>query len=147
DASADERFAEASAKYFKLRQLLEDIKALSKSLTPSEGLITAERNFMDGLEHVARDKHLISVLSSDSRLISIYNRIVDAYDAIIRSQLHIKELEKQEQSLEAEFLAQLKELFEKKDAAEKNKNDGKWVKIYNLLVDINDHYAKKQSIE
>lgn len=143
EAAADEGLLKLRKEHFIIAQMIDDMKLLIAHLAPSDGLLKAERHFMAGVEDVAADVHLKSILLSDDGLTSIYNKIVDAYNAVKQLQKSMKDEEIEQQKEENAFLAQLKEFFEKKELAEAKKDDSAWVKIFNLLVDINDHYAKK----
>ncbi|MFH1182236.1 MAG: Ig-like domain-containing protein [Candidatus Woesearchaeota archaeon] len=143
EAAANEKLAGLSKEHFKIAQLIDDMKMLLANIAPSDGLLKSERHFMAGVEDVAADAYIMSILMSDENLTSLYNKLVDAYNAIKKVQADIKEEEKEQQKEENAFLSALKDFFDKKELAEANKGDRKWVKIFNLLVDINDHYAKK----
>jgi hypothetical protein len=145
NASANEKLVKLSKEHFKIAQLLEDLSMLAKNSAPSDGLIKAERHVMAGMEDVASDKHILSIMMSDDDLTKTYNSIVDVYSAAKGAQKELEKTENEKQNLERQFLPALKQFFEDKELAESKKSDGKWVKIFNLLVDINDHYSKKLS--
>lgn len=127
-----------------IRQLKDDAKELLETFRKGESNLETEKNFLEGMEEVATSKRVIAAIAEDQDMASIYNSLVDVYSYIIgrhkKSELELKN----ELNAEAQLLKGFLALFEDKEQAESHAQDRQWVRIYNLLVDLNDHYQKKQ---
>ncbi len=143
NAAKSKEMAKASKDSFELKQLGLDIKLLLGSFAESQEDLKAEKNFLSSMEDVASDRLLVEDMSKNAGLTNIYNELVDAYKSV--AELHIKSMNERKREIDSEndLLKEISSLFDNSEEAEAHSADQKWVRIYNLFVDIYDHYKKK----
>ena len=95
---------------------------------------------------VAQDKHLISIIKSSEVLTEFYNQFVDAYE-YYKEQLNDKE-EGEECLIEKEtlFLKKVEEITSKPIIMEAIQTNTIYASLYNMLVDLYNHYRRRQEI-
>jgi hypothetical protein len=134
----------ASREDFELKQLIEDCERLLRTFKSGEPNKETETNFTQAMEEIASNKALTNKIALNEQLSETYNNLVDTYSYILHQHSESKKALKNELLAETELLKLLVPLFENKALSESKGEDTAWVRIYNLLVDLNDHYQKKQ---
>ncbi len=129
--------------YPELERLAEDLKKLSTVIEGDEStLIELSGNMKDAVTEIARDKLLLSVITANEAGVSHYNKVVDIYDYFLS-------LEK-DKAVNSKSITQLEGLFVQlfedsltSEFVDKHKDMADFVKAYNRLVELYDHYKKK----
>jgi len=149
ELSSEEILHNLAKDYPQFNDILKVIRSLDKALSKkkiNDRLI--ERivsRFFISVSEVVIDSHLMSVVKSSESLIIVYNEIVEVYESYT-SQLEEKHVvNEQLRKLEADFRKKIETISNNPTFIEKiRKNRLEF--IYNNLVDLYNHYKKKEEI-
>ena len=143
--SVDFNLADLSKDYPEFKNLLTILRGLNKN-DKNKGNIEKIERFLLSVAQIANDKHLISVINSSADLAGSYNTIVDLYEYYKgqidnKSRICTELIEK-----EALFSRKLEEITNKPIIIETIKANAKYASLYNSLVDLYNHYKKRQEL-
>jgi len=131
-----------------LQRLKEEDEGIEKKgrKKKEEGKIEKIERFLLSIAVVSQDKHLISVIKSSEALINIYNQLVDVYESY-KEQLDNKEII-EEDLIKKEFLfsKKIEEITNGPIVIETIKANVKYASLYNSLVDLYNHYKRRQEL-
>ncbi|MFH1641755.1 MAG: putative Ig domain-containing protein [Nanoarchaeota archaeon] len=126
---------EALSKYGKLKKnVSEHVKA---------GVVD---DIIQSVRDISADNHLMTVIKSDEKSVLLYNELVDVY-SYFKDQLDTKQsIQKQLAELEGEFKNKVAEFTNNAPVLEMIKSENNLISLYNSIVDLFNHYKKKEAI-
>ncbi len=148
--SSDIILENISKEHPQLKDVLDSIRKLNKEFTKKKTNKEKEEYLIEDMvisvTGVASDSHLMTVIKSDEKLVTLYNEIVDVFKHY-KDQIESKEkIEKEITQKESEFRKKIEEITKNPVTIEKVKMENKLVSWYNSLVDLYNHYKKKSEI-
>ena len=104
-----------------------------------------EEELMLEIEEISKP-HMISVVKSSKRYGNLYNKLVDLYEYFTKRHIDIQSKEKELAGIEREFTDEIKGMTKKPVVLDDVQKEAEFVSIYNSLVDLFNHYLKRQEL-
>jgi hypothetical protein len=104
-----------------------------------------EEEFLDEIKEISKSR-MRSIIMSDKRLIILYNNLVDIYEYYAAKHEKLKNKDNEIMNVERSFTDKIKELTKKVDIMEVIQETLDFVPVYNDMVDLFNHYTKKQEL-
>ena len=148
---AEPGFVELEKTYDEFKELAELIAVLGASLSSMSLDQPAQQRYHEELliiamEDISADKHLMMAIASNPIHIAIYNTLVELYELIKANHQRLHESSKEAASAERQVIEKLQAWVNEKESIEPLEKDQALVYVYNALVDLHDHYKKRQDI-
>lgn len=104
-----------------------------------------EEEFMDDMGEISMP-YLKSVVMSDKFYTRVYNRLVDIYKHLKEKDKKLKAKDEEIMGIERGFSDKIKDIAKKADIMGIIQNNKDFVRLYNNLADLFNHYAKKMQL-
>ncbi|MBI2133955.1 hypothetical protein HYU11_04705 [Candidatus Woesearchaeota archaeon] len=140
------KLKDLSQSYAEFDNVLKSITGLAKQFKSPEDFYYACADMKDSMEKIATDKYLIEILQADPGNVKIYNSLVDIYEFCNRTVFAFSEEDRKEIAKENELMNMIEKLLMSKPLLAVLETKDSVAKVHNRLVDIHDHYKKKQSV-
>ncbi len=139
-----------SMKYPEIKEILRCLKKLDRNLSKKEtkekDLVNSINDYISRLTEIAFDKHLIIVIKSDKRIISLYNGLIDIYDNYQKQINEKVEFNKNITDKETDFRRMLEKMTNRGVIIEKIRTTKELKSIYNDFVDLYNNYKRKEDL-
>jgi hypothetical protein len=146
EVSENLALAEATKKYPEFKSIIEDLKVLSRKYERNQECVEEEEMLMDDIEQITKDLHLMSIIVSNKRLVYVYNQLVDVYDYYKERRDSMRKYEKEVLEVEKRFNRKIQELTARDDLIEEIKKDIRFIRFYNILVELFEHYQREEEL-
>ena len=104
-----------------------------------------EKSLMQDIEEISKP-HMISVIKSSKGLVHLYNDLVDVYEYLKDKHEQLELKDKEIQNVERTFTDKIKGMAKKAIIMEQVQKESDFASIYNSLIDLFNHYMKKQEL-
>ncbi len=146
ELSNNSELLELSKEYPEFKSVLNTLKALAEGFKKKEEKIEDREGYLVNMVDIAADNHLISVAKSRESWVKLYNQLVEAYENFKAQFDSIKEKEEELVKTEALFSKKINEITKNPQVIENIKANTKYASLYNSLVDLFNHYKKRQEL-
>ena len=144
---------ELSKKYIEFRAVLDALRGLIKisarsdgSELESEDRIKRFERFVLAIANISRDRHIIAVIKSNKEFVKLYNSLVDVYDYCKKRLELDSSLERDIREKEKLFLKSIESITKSPEIMRKIEQKKAYILAYNSLVDLYNHYQKREEI-
>ncbi|MCP3682399.1 MAG: hypothetical protein GY861_06875 [bacterium] len=144
--SANETLKEISEEYTELKVILDELNTIRKRSARREDVSESVMSLIDDIDAITADNHIMSVINSFPQLVRAYNRLVDIYDYYKNKQQYIDADKERIRNTEKVFCKGLQPLIMDTKVLDLVQKEDRFVRIYNSLIDLMDHYKKKQML-
>jgi hypothetical protein len=133
--------------YPEFKDVITPLKVLSESTNKESPEVREDVELLLlSIITVARDLHLMSIIKSNEALTDLYNKLVEIYDYYNKLIGQKESEEKQLADEENKFMRGVEDLTKKPKTLELIRQSEKYAVIYNSLVDLYNHYKRRQEI-
>jgi hypothetical protein len=133
----------ASKEYPEFRSILEILRYIEDNRDMDT--TDKEDELLDEIRELSKP-YMRTVIMSDKRLIVLYNNLVDIYEYYIDKHKKLKNKDNEILSIERSFTDKIKGIAKKAFIIEIIQKEPDFVSIYNSMVDLFNHYIKKQEL-
>ena len=105
----------------------------------------SEQDLLDETREIS-EPSMKSIIMPNPQLIEIYNELVDIYDYFVKKHSELHENNDEVLKIERTFTDKIKDVAKKERIVEIVQKDPDFASMYNNLVDLFDHYIKKQEL-
>ena len=144
--SIDNELLDMAKEYPEFKAIINKLKALDFGFKKNKENIDDIEGYLMLIMDIAADKHLISVVKSKDMLINLYNQLVDVYEYFKKELDDIKEKEEGLIKLEEAYCKGIDDITKDTALMETIKANAKYASLYNSLVDLFNHYKKRQEL-
>lgn len=143
EINANDRYTWAVKNYPEFLLIQKELGIISKA-----GILewADAEDYMSAMKDIASDTHLMSVITADEILTAAYNKMVDVFQYVAEQKDAITDKEQVLSGIEGEFIQLLDPIVNEDSFQESFKDDAELVRFYNLLIDLFDHYKKRQEL-
>ncbi len=136
----DKTMLQAAKEYPEFKSILNNLKYI----IDNRDLDTAdkENDFLEDIREISQP-YMKSVILSDKALISLYNKFVDIYEYYMNKNKEVRMIDNEIMELEREFTEKVKDMSKKPVVIDNVQKDPKIISLYNLNVDLFNHYTRK----
>ncbi|MEA2036733.1 MAG: putative Ig domain-containing protein, partial [Nanoarchaeota archaeon] len=143
--SASLDLEDLSKEYPEFKDILDTLIMIKEDKYGEDRSKKIER-FILSVINVARDRHLQTVVRSSKNTIDLYNEIIDVYEYYNEQFNSKEEVEGDLVKKESSISKYVDEITNKEEMLDKIKENAKYASLYNSLVDIYNHYKRRQDI-
>ena len=104
-----------------------------------------EQELLDETREISKP-YMMIVIKSNSKLVALYNKLVDIYEYFINKHTELQINDKEISKIERDFTDKIKGITKKAITMDAVQKDAGFISIYNNLVDLLNHYIKKQEL-
>jgi uncharacterized membrane protein YgcG len=135
--------AKAAREYPEFMSIYKALKDIKSS--KNYDAVDKEEEFLEGIKDISKP-HMKTVIMSDKRLITLYNYLVDIYNHYSEKHEKLKKKDSRIMSIERSFNDKVKEITKKAALMETIGKEKEIALLYNSMVDLFNHYMKKQEL-
>lgn len=143
DLKSNKTLIKASKEYPEFMSILKIIEYITDNINLET--YDSEEDFLDEMSQISKP-HMITVIKSIPELATLYNKLEDIYEYLVEKHEETQNSDKEVSAIERSFTDKIKELAKKALLLETIQKDSDFASIYNALIDLFNHYLKKQEL-
>jgi len=129
--------------YIEARLMVKRLRDLRDKITKKQAIIKTEREFVGLVKDMAKNKHLITVVKSERRFVSTYNKLVEIFKLFEKQLKKEIDLDKEIREMEQNFVKMVGDMPRK---APEIATDISMKGIYGGIMDLMDQYGNKREL-
>jgi hypothetical protein len=135
-----------SKEYPEFNAAAEDLSLVYEKNLAHKEAVETENTLIGDVKEMAADKQLMIVISANSMLTKIYNKLVDVYAHFKSKHERLALEEQQEMDTEKRFSIDFEKMITEAEIMTEIKANQIFIIIYNALFDLNSHYKKRAAL-
>lgn len=143
DLVEDEALLWASKEYPEFMSILKILEQIRDNINLNTHY--SEQELLDEIKEASKP-HMMSVIKSSKKLVALYNELVDIYQYFTEKHADMQRKDKEISGIERDFTDKIKGITKKASILEIIQKDADFVSAYNSMVELFNHYLKKQEL-
>lgn len=143
DLIENKTLIKASKEYVEFMSILKILEYIQENINLDT--YDKEEELLDEIREISK-MHMMTVIKSSNRLVILYNELVDIYEYFVNAHAELEGIDSNISAIERSFTEKIKGIAKKATLLDIIQKDAVFVSVYNSLVELFNHYLKKQEL-